>query len=336
MKITALLNELTNGYQLDELEAKNILLEIISGNINETQMIALISAFSMRSISIAELKGFKNAMLSLAKPIDTEGLKTIDVCGTGGDGKNTFNISTTSSFVLAAMGIPVAKHGNYGVSSISGSSNVLEQLGIPFKMDAESIVHDIQQHNIGFIHAPYFHPALKQIGALRKALGVRTFFNMLGPLVNPAKPMYRSNGVFNLELLRKYHFIYQQEGNEYSVFYDTNGFDEISLTATAKCYSTIGEQLIDAHSFGLKKINEQALSNGNSITNATKILINVLKNEATEAQINVVAANAAIAYHTVKKIPIQEAFELAIETIKSKKAFLLIKKLSNTKIKVNL
>ncbi len=334
--IKEIITALSNGYQLNETEAKQLLLSITTDAINDAQTVAFMSVYMMRPISVDELKGFKNAMLELAIKIDTGTTKTIDVCGTGGDGKNTFNISTCSAFVLAAMGVKVAKHGNYGVSSVSGSSNVLEYFGLRFKKNANEVIEDLEDNNICFIHAPYFHPALKQVSTIRKALGVRTFFNMLGPLVNPANPHYRCNGVFNLELLRKYHYIYQQEKNSYAIIHDLNGYDEISLTGQAKLYTHKEEKLISANDFGIKNLKSEQLFGGNTIDTAAKIFYNVLNNKSTMAQKQVVAANAALAYKTIyTHISEKEAFDLAIGCIANKKALthfktsLLTKKILN-------
>jgi anthranilate phosphoribosyltransferase len=332
--IKELLSELSNGYQLHEMEAKALLIDITSNEINAAQTAAIMSVYMMRPVSIHELNGFKNAMLELAIPIDTGNTKTIDICGTGGDGKNTFNISTAAAYVLAAMGVKVVKHGNYGVSSVSGSSNVLEYFGMRFKKSADALLDDLEENNICFIHAPYFHPALKQVAAIRKELGVRTFFNMLGPLVNPAKPRYRCNGVYNLELLRKYHHIYQQEKLAYTVLHDTNGYDEISLTGSVKIYSTKEEKMIMPSDFGIEKIKSEQIFGGDSIEMAANIFLSVLKNESTAAQKNVVAANAAMAYKTIyHNISEKEAFALAIENIENKKAFITFEK-SITKIQI--
>jgi anthranilate phosphoribosyltransferase len=331
-----LITALCNGHQLNEIEAKELLIAITNGTINESQTVAFMSIYMMRPISIDELSGFKNAMLELAIKVDTGNTRTIDVCGTGGDGKNTFNISTCTSFVLAAMGVKVTKHGNYGVSSVSGSSNVLEYFGMRFKKNTMDLIADLEENNICFIHAPYFHPALKQVSLIRKALGVRTFFNMLGPLVNPALPHYRCNGVFNLELLRKYHYIYQQEKNSYAIMHDLNGYDEISLTGQAKLYTHKEEKLISAYDFGIKDLKSEQLFGGNTIEAAAKIFYAVLNNESTEAQKQVVAVNAALAYKTVHThVDDKTAFALAIESIENKKAFthfknsLLTKKILN-------
>jgi anthranilate phosphoribosyltransferase len=325
--IKELLSELSNGYQLHETEAKALLIDITSKEINAAQITAIMSVYMMRPVNVNELNGFKNAMLELAIPIDTGNTKTIDICGSGGDGKNTFNISTAAAYVLAAMGVKVAKHGNYGVSSVSGSSNVLEYFGMSFKKSAAALLEDLEENNICFIHAPYFHPALKQVATIRKELGVRTFFNMLGPLVNPAKPHYRCNGVYNLELLRKYHHIYQQDKLSYSVLHDTNGYDEISLTGTVKIYSTKEEKIIGANNFGLEKINSEQIFGGNTIETAAATFVSVLKNESSVAQKNVVAANAAIAYKTVyPDVSEQAAFAIAIENIENKKALSIFEK----------
>ncbi len=324
--IKELLSELSNGYQLHEMEAKALLIDITTKEINAAQIAAILSIYMMRPINVYELNGFKNAMLELAIPIDTGHIKTLDVCGTGGDHKNTFNISTAAAFVLAAMGVKIAKHGNYGMSSVSGSSNVLEYFGLQFKKSAKALCEDLEANNICFIHAPYFHPALKQVAMIRKELGVRTFFNMLGPLVNPAQPHYRCNGVYNLELQRKYHYIYQHDRLHYTVLHDNNGYDELSLTGAAKIYTQNEEKMIVPIDFGIESFHPEQLFGGDSLSSAAKIFIDLLENKGTDAQKKIVAANAAIAYTTVfPKTELKDAFALAIETIERKSAFTLFK-----------
>ncbi|HNP97053.1 MAG TPA: anthranilate phosphoribosyltransferase, partial [Cyclobacteriaceae bacterium] len=192
-----ILNDLVGYRSLDKPTAKSVLMNLASGKYNPSQMSAFITIYMMRAITIDELEGFRDAMLELCIPLETA-LPVIDVCGTGGDGKNTFNISTLSSFVVAAAGQPVAKHGNYGVSSVSGSSNMMEYFGYTFSNDKEKLKDDLNRANICFMHAPLFHPAMKNVAPIRKELGVKTFFNMLGPMVNPAFPPNQLVGVFSL------------------------------------------------------------------------------------------------------------------------------------------
>src|SRR5260221_10594175 len=207
-------------------QAKDVLINIGRGLYNESEITSFITVFLMRSITIEELQGFRDALLSLAVKTNLEDYEVIDIVGTGGDGKNTFNISTLSCFIVAGTGQKVAKHGNYGASSISGASNVMEQLGYKFKNDNSKLKKEIEEANICFLHAPLFHPALKTVGPIRKNLAIRTFFNMLGPLVNPAFPKYQLIGVYNLEMARIYNYLLQQSGNSFTIIHGLDGYDE--------------------------------------------------------------------------------------------------------------
>ena len=211
-------------------QAKEILTNISKSMYSEHEVTAFITVFLMRSITIEELQGFRDALLELCVKVDLNGYKLMDIVGTGGDGKNTFNISTLSCFIVAGAGQKVAKHGNYGASSISGASNVMEQLGYKFKSDNDALKKEIEVANICFLHAPIFHPALKTVGPIRKSLGLRTFFNMLGPMVNPAAPAYQLVGVYNLEMARIYNYLLQQTGRAFTIIHGLDGYDEISLT----------------------------------------------------------------------------------------------------------
>ena len=229
-----ILNRLINNQKLSREEAKKVLTGLASGEYNNSQVTAFLTVYLMRAITVHELEGFRDAMLELCNPVDLEGYDAIDVCGTGGDGKNTFNISTISSFVVAGAGVNVAKHGNYGVSSVSGSSNVLELLGVKFSGDADQMKRSMDASGICFMHAPLFHPAMKNVGPIRRELGIKTFFNMLGPMVNPAFPPNQLVGVFSLELARLYGYLYQNTTKNFSIVHALDGYDEISLTSDFK------------------------------------------------------------------------------------------------------
>jgi anthranilate phosphoribosyltransferase len=283
---------------LSKVEAKTILINMASGQYNHNQIASFLTIFMMRTITINELNGFREALLELCTPIDLNKFDPIDLCGTGGDGKNTFNISTLTSFIVAGAGIPVAKHGNYGVSSVSGSSNVLEFLGIKFQSDESILKQQLTHANICFLHAPLFHPAMKFVAPIRKELGVKTFFNMLGPLVNPAKPKKQMIGVYNLELARMYQYLLQEETMQYSIVHALDGFDEISLTSDCKIISNLDDKIINASYFGFEKVTYENISGGNSIESAATIFINILNGKGTESQNQVVLANAAIAIKT--------------------------------------
>jgi anthranilate phosphoribosyltransferase (EC 2.4.2.18) len=229
-----ILQYLFNHNTLSKAEAKAILIEIAQNKFNENEVTSFVTVFLMRSITLEELEGFREALLALSLPVELQEDDLLDIVGTGGDGKNTFNISTLASFVVAGTGQKVAKHGNYGVSTISGSSNVLEELGYQFKNNSVDLQRDLDKGNICFLHAPIFHPALKSVAPLRKGLGLRTFFNILGPLVNPAKPKYALIGVYNLEIARIYQYLLQKGSQNFTLVHALDGYDEISLTSDTK------------------------------------------------------------------------------------------------------
>ena len=274
----------------------------------------------MRSITIDELRGFRDALLELCIPVDLKDYNTIDLCGTGGDGKDTFNISTLSSFVTAGAGVNVTKHGNYGVSSACGSSNVMEHLGIKFTNDMDFLKRSIDAAGICVLHAPLFHPAMKNVAPIRKELGVKTFFNMLGPMVNPAFPKNQMVGVFNLELLRLYGYLYEETNKNYAVVHALDGYDEISLTGKTKVISNATETLFGPEDLGVNKVDQKDIFGGHTVQQAAQLFIKIISGDGTEAQNNVVCANAGLAIATVKNISHQEGFELAKDSLFSGKA----------------
>jgi anthranilate phosphoribosyltransferase len=323
-----ILEHLFQHKTLSKQEAKTVLIDIASGKYNHYQIASFLTAFIMRNITLEELKGFREGLLELCHKIDLSAYNPMDVCGTGGDGKNTFNISTLSAFVVAACGVPVAKHGNYGVSSVSGSSNVLEFLGITFQTDAEKIKQQIESTNICFLHAPLFHPAMRHVGPVRKELGVKTFFNMLGPLVNPAQPKIQMAGVFSLELARMYQYLFQEENMQYSIVHGLNGFDEITLTDTCKLFSDQGEKMLTPSYFGFNYIQETELFGGDTVEEAAQIFMNVLNGNGTKAQNEVVIANSALAIKTYhQNISIEEAVNKANDALLSKRALEIFNRL---------
>jgi len=315
-----ILNRLINHETISAKEAKQILINISKGDYNQSQIVSFLTVFMMRSVTLEELKGFRNALLELCIPVDLSAYNPIDLCGTGGDGKDTFNISTLSSFVTAAAGIPVAKHGNYGVSSACGSSNVLESLGVTFSNDVDFLERAIATTGICVLHAPLFHPAMKNVAPIRRELGVKTFFNMLGPMVNPSAPKNQMVGVFNLELLRLYTYLYQDSDKNYSLVHDLGGYDEISLTNSVKIVSNKSEVLFSAEDLGLQNNSQQAIFGGNSVAEASKIFKTIIAGQGTEAQNNVVCANAGLAIATAKQLTHIEGYELAKEALFSGKA----------------
>lgn len=323
-----ILNQLFDHKRLDRKQAKSILVNISKGLYNAPQIAAFISVYLMRNISVNELTGFRDALLELCLPIDLEGVQTIDVCGTGGDGKNTFNISTLSAFVLAGANYKVSKHGNYGVSSICGSSNVLEYLGYKFSNQADHLKTQLEQTNICFLHAPLFHEALKSVGPIRKELGVKTFFNMLGPLVNPARPSHQMVGVFSIHLQRIYAHIFDKGDTKFSIVHALDGYDEISLTGDAKIINNAGEQILNAKDFGLKRNQPKDIFGGHNLKEAADIFISLLSGKGTVEQINTVCANTALAIQCINPIiSREEAIEEAKSSIRSGRALNVLKKL---------
>jgi len=325
MKI--ILNRLINHEILSKEEAKAVLVNISNGNYNPSQIASFLTVYMMRSISIEELAGFREALLELCVRVDLSAYNTIDLCGTGGDGKDTFNISTLASFVAAGAGIKVAKHGNYGVSSISGSSNVMEKLGIKFSNDNAFLEKCVDQAGICILHAPLFHPAMKNVGPIRKELGVRTFFNMLGPMINPSFPKNQLVGVYNLELARKYAYLYQNTDINFTILHSLDGYDEVSLTCPTKTITDRMEGILKPEDFGVRQLLQSKIEGGTTIEESAEMFMNILSGKGTEAQNNVVCANAAMAIATVTKCTPLEGFELAKESLFSGKGLAALKKL---------
>ncbi|SDL56254.1 anthranilate phosphoribosyltransferase [Salinimicrobium catena] len=322
-----LLNRLISHETISKEEAKRVLISISKGEYNDSQIAAFLTVYMMRSITLHELEGFRDALLELCLPVDLQQYDPIDLCGTGGDGKDTFNISTLASFVTAGAGIPVAKHGNYGVSSGCGSSNVMEYLGIKFSSDKDFLEKSMDEAGICFLHAALFHPAMKKVAPIRKSLAVKTFFNMLGPMVNPAFPKKQVVGVFNLELARMYGYLYQKTDKEFTILHSLDGYDEISLTGNTKFISNSSEGVLKPEDLGVKQISAEDISGGSTVKSAATVFMNVLEGKGTEAQNNVVCANAGIAVHTASGISPAAGFEKAKESLLSGKALKSFKKL---------
>lgn len=323
-----ILNQLFEQQKLSEKDAYSILLRIGKGDFNASQIAAFLTVFLMRKISVNELKGFQQALLDLCIPVDLSDFKTIDLCGTGGDGKNTFNISTLASFVVAGAGYKVAKHGNYGVSSSCGSSNVLEYLGYTFTNDNAILKKQLDTANFCMMHAPLFHPAMKNVAPIRRELGVKTFFNMLGPIVNPSYPKNQLTGVFNLEISRIYNYLLQNTDKNYTILHSLDGYDEISLTGDFKVISSLkGEELLAPKDIGFYKITPKAIYGGETIADAAKIFVSILQNNGSEAQNNVVIANASFAIKTINpSLSYEECTETAKRSIAEGKAYNALKK----------
>jgi anthranilate phosphoribosyltransferase len=324
----ALLNKLYNHERLSRSEAKQILKDIAAEKYNDAHLASFMTVFMMRSITADELSGFRDALKELAVKVDLSAYNAIDIVGTGGDGKDTFNISTLTSFIVAGTGQKVAKHGNYSVSSQSGSSDMLESFGYHFTNDETILRAHLEQANICFLHAPKFHPAMKAVGPTRKALALKTFFNMLGPLVNPSSPKNQMLGTFNLEIARLYHYILQDEDVNYGIIHGLDGYDEISLTSGFKLFTKNGEQIINPEDLGQKRIQQSALFGGNSVTDAAKIFKSILEGNGTKAQNNVVLTNAAYALKIVDETKsFEDAFSEAKESLFGLKAKQKLEKL---------
>jgi anthranilate phosphoribosyltransferase len=325
----ALLNDLFQHKRLSSLEAKNILLEISTSRFNEAHLASFMTVFMMRPISVDELSGFRDALIELAIKVDFSDFNTIDIVGTGGDSKNTFNISTLTSFIIAGTGQKVTKHGNYSVSSTSGSSDMLESFGYNFTNDQETLKRQLENANICFLHAPKFHPAMKVVGPTRKALALKTFFNILGPLVNPCRPKNSMLGTYNLEIARLYNYLLQQDSANYGIVHSLDGYDEISLTSEFKLFTKSGEQIIKPEELGQKRILQSDIYGGNSVKDAAKIFMNILEGRGTKAQNNVVLTNAAFALKIIDPTQsFDEAFSIAQNSLFGGKAKKCLQKLT--------
>lgn len=311
---------------LSREQAREVLVNIGQSQYNEHEITAFMTVYLMRSITIPELQGFRDALLELCVPVDLDGHEVIDIVGTGGDGKNTFNISTLACFIVAGAGQKVAKHGNYGASSVSGSSNVMEQMGYAFKNDHDLLKKEIDEAGICFLHAPLFHPALKTVGPIRKNLGMRTFFNMLGPMVNPASPSFQLVGVYNLEMARIYNYLLQQSGKAFTIIHGLDGYDEISLTNDTKVITQAGELVLTPEQLGKRRVLAGDIEGGKSVEEAARIFRDILSGRGTWAQNAVVLANAAMALHSTGKYQAyDQAYAAAVDSLDSGKAYQALK-----------
>jgi len=330
-----ILNKLFNHHTLDRAEAKDTLIKIAQGAFNESQVTAFITVYMMRKITVDELQGFRDAMLEMCIPVDLADYDTMDLCGTGGDGKDTFNISTLASFIVAGAGQAVAKHGNNGVSSVCGSSNLLQHFGYTFTNDVDDLRRNLDQANICFLHAPLFHPAMKNVAPIRMQLGLKTFFNMLGPMVNPSFPRKQLVGVFSLELARLYSYLYQQNDMNYVILHALDGYDEISLTGDFKIISSNKESVLSPEDIGKKKVLAEDLKGGTTIKASAKIFEQILKGEGTRSQNDVVIANAGMALYAANpNLEIDEAMSQAEDSLKSGAALASFSKMLNKKTQI--
>lgn len=304
------------------------MLAIGNGEVNDAQTVALITGIQMRGLQLAELMGFREALLELALPMHFNVGDCIDVCGTGGDGKNTFNISTATAFVLASLGYKVVKHGNYGVSSLCGSSNVLEALGYTFTNDRDTLQRQLDETNICFMHAPLFHPALKAVAPLRKALGIATFFNSMGPLVNPASPTHQLTGTYNLELARQYQHVLRTERKDFTVLHGMEGFDELTFIGVTRILGKERDIILESNPLNLEYTLPD-INGGETVQQAADLLVNLLSGKGTEPQNIVLAGNVALALQTFHPEPdFETAFAKGYEAVKSGNAMKPLKTLA--------
>ena len=322
------LEKLFDHKYLEYEESKTILKEISTKKYNDSQVASFLTVFKMRNPSLQEIEGFRDALLDLCIKIDlSSDFETIDLCGTGGDGKNTFNISTISSFVVAGAGYKVTKHGNYGVSSSCGSSDVLNELGIKLSNDHDYLKKCLDKGNFCYLHAPLFHPAMKNVASVRKELEFKTFFNILGPLVNPSQPKNQLSGVYNLEIARLYGYVFENTKKNYSILYSLDGYDEISLTSDFMKISRNNSIINSPEYFGFNKINPHGIKGGVSIEESATIFIKILENNGSKSQTNVVLANSAIAIQTITNKTIDECLSIAKKSIESGNALNCLKKI---------
>ena len=321
-----LLKDLYNHKIMSKEESKAALISLTDGSANSSQISSFLTVFLLRDITSEELDGFREAMIELSIDVDIDGDELIDLCGTGGDGKDTFNISTISSFVVAGAGIRVAKHGNYGVSSSCGSSNIISPLGHEFSNDISSLKYSLDKSNICFLHAPLFHPSLKNISPVRIELGVKTFFNMLGPMVNPIQPKSQLVGVFNSNIFRLYSHIYSKTNKSYCIVHSIDGYDEVSLTGSFKLFSNNQDLMLEPKDLGFNVIDSVKLSGGKNIKESSKIFLDILKNKGTSEQVDAVLANSGLAIYCAKKLnSIKDGIEIARESLESGKAYNCLK-----------
>lgn len=331
-----ILNQLIAHQTLSQEQAREVLKNIATGGYNTSQIAAFMTVYLMRSITVEELRGFREAMLELCIPVEITEYDAMDLCGTGGDGKDTFNISTLSSFIVAGAGQNVAKHGNTGVSSICGSSNLLQYFGYQFTNDIGEIRRSLDEVGLCFLHAPLFHPAMKNVAPIRKELGVKTFFNMLGPMVNPSFPKKQLVGVFSLELARLYGYLYQETEGKFSILHALDGYDEISLTGPFKMISNSGEKLYNPENIGLSKLAAESIKGGDTVEESAKIFENVLRGKGEKAQNQVVIANAAAALVTAREgLNFSDAVLEAEEVLLSGKALKVFNGLVNPQTTVS-
>lgn len=315
------LSQLIEGATLSREDMHQIMLGIVQQKYNEAQIAAMLMALQSRGVTVDELLGLRDGLLETGKHVNLDDYNTIDIVGTGGDGKNSFNISTCSAFVVAGAGYKVAKHGNGGSTSVSGASNVLQGHGVRFTDDEDTLRRSLDQAGICYLHAPLFAYGMKFVGPVRKALGIPTCFNLLGPLVNPSQPRNSLHGTANQSQLRLYTNIHQRIGDNYGVVTSYDGYDEISLTSGFKINTKHFEKVYTPLEMGLRYVKQSDIYGGETAAEAMQIFDSVLQGTSTEAQKNVVIANAACAISIMEEgLSIEETVQIARESLESGKA----------------
>ena len=323
----AILEKLFNHEVLTRGEAKELLINISQEKYKDSQIAALLTVYRMRDITVDEIVGYREALMQSQNPLDFSAFKPIDIVGTGGDGKNTFNISTCSCFVVAGAGYKVAKHGNYGATSVSGASNVIELHGVKFTSDHSQLTRSIEECGMAYMHAPFFTPAMMAVGPVRKSLQFKTIFNLLGPLVNPCRPQNQLLGTADLTQMRLYTNVYQTLDINYGVVNSLDGYDEISLTGDFKVATNTTEKIYTPESYNFKRVQMNEIFGGQTAEEAKAIFDNVLMDKATEAQKNVVIANAGFAIHIInQQKSVEDCMAEARESIESGRALATLKK----------
>ena len=323
-----LLRSLLEHQRLGKDEAQKLLLDMVNGVYTDVEMAALLTAFCMRPLALSELEGFAEALMSCCVRLDFSTFNTLDICGTGGDDKHTFNISTLTALVVAGTGQKVVKHGNYAVSSHCGSSDVLEHVGYVFTSKSSLLKKQLEEANICFLHAPLFHPCMKRVRTVRKALGLRTFFNILGPLVNPSRPNAHLLGACTLELARLYHFFLQPRATKYTIVHSVDGYDEISNTGHSYVLNSGGQRMISPQEMGLQPCQAGDLHGGQSVAESAEIFLSILSGKGTLAQNEVIIANAAWALRTAEPSKsLLKCVDQAKTSLESKQAWRSFQKL---------
>ncbi len=318
---------IAGGSNLSREELRIVMINITKEAYRPEQIAALLMGLQMKGITAEELLGLRDGLLETGTKVDLSPYKPLDIVGTGGDGKNTFNISTCACFVVAGAGYKVAKHGNYAATSVSGASSVLENHGVSFSKSPGRILESLEKCNMTYLHAPFFANGMKFVVPVRKSIGVPTCFNLLGPLINPCRPKYQLLGVADLRQMRLYNSVLQQTDVEYGIINSTDGYDEISLTGPFKVLTRSDERVYAPADLGLPQIRQEELYGGDSARKAMKIFDSVLEGTATESQTNAVLANAAFAIKLVESgKSVAECLDIARESLESKKALQALQK----------